>query len=142
LLASVRAHARATNFEQRPVGADPDVTVVAGDDGANVAIAQARLVAGFELSVGEGQYADARADPQAPISIDMELGDDARAQLRRVAAIENAEAHAIEAYESLVRRQPQVPIRRARESFDRVLRQTLLDLPVVEHVLTDGQVGI
>jgi hypothetical protein len=142
LLAAVRAHRPAGDLEQRCVGADPDVTVIAGDDGADVSVPQARVVVGFELPVSESQYADARADPQTSLRIGVQFGDDPRAQLRRVAAIENREAHAVEAHEPFVRRQPQIAIRRAGETFDRVLRQTLLDLPVVEDVLADSQVGI
>ena len=142
LLASVGAHARAGDFEQCLVGADPDVAAVVGDDGADVAVTQSRLLVRLELSGRERQHTDAGADPQTPVVIDMQSSDDARAQLRRVAAIENSEAHAVEAHETFVSRQPQIAIRRAGEGFDRVLRQALLDLPVVEHVLADGELRI
>src|SRR5262249_27225192 len=53
LLASEGPHAAAGDFEQRRVGADPDVTVVIGSDGANVAITQARFVECAESSPRE-----------------------------------------------------------------------------------------
>jgi hypothetical protein len=142
LLAPVCAHARPGNLEQRVLGADPHVPVRVGGDSANVAVAQPRLVVCDELTCGECQHADARADPQTSTGIDVQPCDDAGAQLRSIAAIENGEAHAVEAHQTLMARQPQVAIGCAGQGFDRVLRQALLDLPVVEHVLADGQLRV
>jgi len=61
--------------------------------------------------------------------------DQVAADRGRVATIEDDEAHAVEAGEALLGADPQVTVAGLRDRQRRVLRQTIGDLPRVEHVL-------
>ncbi|HKV40425.1 MAG TPA: hypothetical protein VJX67_14525 [Blastocatellia bacterium] len=77
-----------------------------------------------------------RGCPQIALPVfskaDKSIGDDAR----RIALIEDGEAHSVKADQSIVSGQPDIAIARLHDVADRVLRQSVIGRPVIEMKLS------
>src|SRR4029453_13202834 len=77
------------------------------------------------------------ANPESPGRVRVEGGDEVALQLRRVLAVEGVEGHAVEADQSLLSPEPEIPILRLGDGEDRVLGEALFTGPAPLHVLVE-----
>ena len=89
-----------------------------------------------------GQAAAVRADPERAETIFEQRGHVVVAERFGVGSIEDLEVLAVEADEPFLGAEPQIAIARLQDGLDGILRQPLIGLPRVVHVLGQRFVGI
>jgi hypothetical protein len=94
------------------------------------------------VPVVEDGETGARPDPQPARAVDVQYGDGLARDGRFVAAVEHGEACAVEAGQTFLGADPKVSIGRAGERLRCALRQSVGNLPVIEDVLAQPQVGV
>ena len=136
-----------------PVGKSEDAVVLGTDPHRSAAVFPEccdELVRQVILSAepGEhailepGQAAAGRTDPERTETIFEQRGDVVVAERSGVGSGEDLEAHSIEADEPLLGAEPQIPVARLQDGLDGILREPLIGLPHVVHVLGQCFVGI
>ena len=75
------------------------------------------------------------SNPQRSAAIFKDLHNPAVVNARRVERVEHNEAHSVEPSQTVLRPHPEIPVARLRQGGYRVLRQTILRLPRIHHVI-------